>query len=114
MLANTVSPRPAPGIVRSGRMRAVPYLARHTAVHRLPGALQPSQARRSTARVQGKGSAGFRCQISHIAGMRTVPDVGMDWPAVRFSLFKQLNRHTLNIGGVDFTVACPLSANRLR
>jgi hypothetical protein len=111
-----MSPRSAPGVVRSGRMRAVPGLARRTrnAVHRLPGALQPSQARRSTARVLGKGSAGFRCQMSHIAGMRTVPDVGTDWAGVRFGLFKQLSRHTLNIGGRDFTVACPLGANRLR
>src|ERR1700722_5681935 len=65
-----------PGVVRPGRMRAIPGPARRTLSRRSPGALQPSQARRSIARVQGKGSAGFRCQISHIAGMRTLRDVG--------------------------------------
>ena len=44
--------------------------------------------------------------------MRTVPDVGTDWYAVRFDLFNRLNDNTPNIGGKDFTRPHPLGANR--
>lgn len=73
-----LAPRPglaprSPLASRPGRAHVrVAGPARRASTHP-PGALQPSQDRPSIARGFGKGSAGFRCQMSHIAGMGAVP-----------------------------------------
>jgi hypothetical protein len=95
------SPDPAAPTFTSPARHGVP-LAR-----RSPGALQPSQGRPSIARGFGKGSAGFRCHLSHMAGMSGGAR-GTEWPpgtsgirllATYLMLYEQLSGQSAQVNG---------------